>query len=172
MVSTTLVCVGFLRNISIKNVTQERAKWRKQIREKSSHVTRAIISRDRNKLNQLRYEFTTLLNPNDDDDNNILNIVSLREQDYQEANAEANAEEFSIRIAFLLKHDWERAKLETHWYGFLCNSPQRTKFQFSEDIESRGEQRVNNCQCLTLVILLCVLIIITSVVEIISLTSK
>ena len=61
--------------------------------------------RDRNKH---RAEFVALLNPNDTEDREIIGCIKLPDEG-QEIEC---ADEFSERIALLLKHDWERAKLE------------------------------------------------------------
>ena len=146
------------RRIQMKNVTQERAKWRKQICEKSADVFSALISRNRSKLNQLRYELTILLNPFDREDKAILQDISLAKV----GKEETQARNFSKRIALLLKDDWERAKLETHWYGFLCENPRRINFvDYQQDPTGtiQHRERESNCQCFLLMILLSVITI-------------
>lgn len=96
------------RKISIKNITQDRRAWREKIREKALSVHDALISRNQESLNRLRIEFRTILNPIDDDDNEIVKCIALPE----EGKELERAEEFAKRIALLLKHDWERVKLE------------------------------------------------------------
>lgn len=103
------------RRIEVENVTQERAKWRNQVRELNLQVHDAILlNRDNNKkLKRLRSELTVLLNPTDAKDRKILDSITKGSN-----GPEQRAEEFAKRISLLLKHDWERAKLET---GFpLC----------------------------------------------------
>ncbi|BAO45437.1 hypothetical protein [Thiolapillus brandeum] len=96
------------RKISIENITQDRRAWREKIRNNALSVHDALISRDEKSLNKHRAEFAALLNPNDIDDREIIGSIKLpvdgRENEY--------ADEFSERIALLLKHDWERVKLE------------------------------------------------------------
>ena len=105
------------RRISIENITQERKKWRDNIREKSLKVHDAIVSGDQAKINRLRCEFRALLNPNDCKDNKIVKSLKLKvvENGTTTINLEEleeRAEDFAERISHLLKHDWERAKLE------------------------------------------------------------
>jgi len=94
--------------ISIENITQERAKWRAKVREKALEVHNAIVSREEEKLQQLKVEFSVILNPSDAED--ILIIKSIKLPNPGEELKQSD--EFSKRIALLLKHDWERVKLE------------------------------------------------------------
>lgn len=96
------------RKISIENITKERKSWRETIRAKSSEVHDALIACDEKKLQQLRLEFSLILNPKDDDDKEILKCICLPEQ----GQAEELSLEFSKRVSLLLKHDWDRVKLE------------------------------------------------------------
>ena len=103
------------RRIEVENVTQERAKWRGQVRELNLQVHDAILRNQDNKkqLKGLRSQLTVLLNPTDAKDRKILDSITEGSN-----GPEERAEEFAKRISLLLKHDWERAKLET---GFpLC----------------------------------------------------
>lgn len=96
------------RKISIENITQDRRTWREKIRNNALSVHDALISRDEKSLNKHRAEFAALLNPNDIDDREIINCIKLP----VEGRENECADEFSERIALLLKHDWERVKLE------------------------------------------------------------
>lgn len=96
------------RKISIENITQDRRSWREKVRVKSLTVHDAIISRDKESLDKLRVEFRAILNPEDEDDGAIIRCISLPD----EGKELERAEEFAERIALLLKHDWERVKLE------------------------------------------------------------
>lgn len=99
------------RNIKLGHVTSERAKWRDRVRKKALQVHRAAVTDNTTRLAELHLEFTLILNPIDPDkeDEQILNTI--RELD-TERNKEAKLAEFADRVALLLKHDWERAKLE------------------------------------------------------------
>jgi hypothetical protein len=123
------------RKISIENITQDRRAWRETIRANALFVHDALISRDTKKLNKLRAEFRTLLNPEDMEDSAIISSISLPD-DGKELEC---AEEFAERIALLLKHDWERVKLEAgpfvmkvkfvrNWIGKFIYIPDRKKY--------------------------------------------
>ena len=96
------------RKISIENITQDRRAWREKVRGKALSVHDSLVSRNKESLDKLRAEFRAILNPTDDDDNAIISRISLPE----EGKELECAEEFAERIALLLKHDWERVKLE------------------------------------------------------------
>lgn len=96
------------RKISIENITQDRRAWREKIRNNALSVHNALISQDEISLNKHRAEFAALLNPSDKDDKDIIDCIKLP----VEGKENESADEFSERIALLLKHDWERVKLE------------------------------------------------------------
>ncbi|RLA03272.1 MAG: hypothetical protein DRQ54_10980 [Gammaproteobacteria bacterium] len=96
------------RKIAIDNITKERAKWRDKIRELALEVHKAIELEDALKLSELKNQFRLNLNPTDEKDNNILALISSVEKDKHK-----QAEQFSLCVSYLLKHDWERAKLES-----------------------------------------------------------
>lgn len=94
------------------------------------------MSRDKESLDKLRVEFRAILNPEDEDDGAIISCISLPEdgKDFE------RAEEFAERIALLLKHDWERVKLEAgplvmrvkvvrDWIGKITYKPARAKYE-------------------------------------------
>ena len=94
--------------ISIENITQERAKWRNKVREKALEVHNAIVKKEEEKIRQLKVEFSVILNPSDVEDNLIIESIKIPAT----GDELKQSDEFSKRIAMLLKHDWERAKLE------------------------------------------------------------
>jgi len=126
--ATTVLATAHLgqRRIAIQNITQERRKWRKTIRMKALEVHDALICPDevaaKLKLERLQAEMRCLLNPSDNYDNNLLEIISVPnctcikpglvcctkqcESGFNQARI------FSKHVASLLKHDWERSKLE------------------------------------------------------------
>lgn len=113
------------RRIQVENVTQERAKWREKIRIKSVEVHQAAVDNNPAKLAELQLEFSLNLNPFDQEDKDILIVIAaLNNPD----TLEANLCEFSIRVALLLKHDWERAKREAKPWFFRCFQPVRTSY--------------------------------------------
>jgi hypothetical protein len=96
------------KRISIENITQDRRAWREKIRKKALMVHDALIARDEQVLNRLRSEFRALLNPRDPDDNEIISCIKPP----NEKKEFEHADEFAERVSLLLKHDWERVKLE------------------------------------------------------------
>lgn len=110
------------RKIQIENVTQERAKWREQIRINAIKVSQAAsntaIEVKKSFLIEQRLVFELLLNPHDPEDVAILKCI----EELVNCNDPAKRlAEFSKRLAFLLKHDWERAKREAKpWW---CRHP-------------------------------------------------
>ena len=127
------------RRILTEHVTAERAKWRDRIREKALEVHDAILlgtHGTRSTLDRLRLEFGALLNPGDPEDHGILDCIGpCGPQDCRIGRAE----EFGRPIAFLLKHDWERAKLEA---GFpLCRWVLRAK-----RIRYRSVDKCTDCE--------------------------
>lgn len=124
------------QKIGIENITQDRRSWREKVRVKSLTVHDVIMSRDKESLDKLRVEFRAILNPEDEDDGVIISCISLPE-DGKELE---RAEEFAERIALLLKHDWERVKLEAgplvmrvkvvrDWIGKITHKPARAKYE-------------------------------------------
>jgi hypothetical protein len=116
------------RRIAAENVIQERMKWRDKVRELASEVRRSFIH-DTARLTELRAQFSLRLNPHDRRDQQILALIAPE-------NA-GRVEEFTQRVALLLKHDWERAKYEASlWRRLWEKSPNRLAF---EDFEPGRE---------------------------------
>lgn len=124
------------RKISIENITKERAKWREKIRQLAGEVHVAITEKDEPKLEQLKCQFRLHLNPSDRNDTDILDLICLGED--KGAN---QTERFSICVSHLLKHDWERAKLESQPFymrfqflypqeGATASSPSSVRHRF------------------------------------------
>jgi hypothetical protein len=114
------------RKIQIENITQERAKWREKIRSSSLLVHHAATARDNTKLAELNLVFSLLLNPHDTEDKAILASVSNL-QNVQDP--ERRLVEFSGRVSYLLKHDWERAKHEAKPWPFRWCTPSRPEYK-------------------------------------------
>ena len=125
MVSGYVTLRTSARTIQIENITQERAKWREKIRANAQLVHKAATGGDEDKLSELKLVFELLLNPNDDEDQSILATIE-RLKDVRKP--ESSLPEFSKRIAYLLKHDWERAKHEAKpWFSSL-KAPRRKPY--------------------------------------------
>ncbi len=124
------------RRLQLQYITDQRAKWRGIIRKKSKLVYDALISKDNAKLSELKVELAILLNPYDCEDIGILDNIEITN------DVQKQATDFIKRITLLLKHDWDRAKRETKWYGFLIEEPVRTKF----DDFSKYPERYRKCR--------------------------
>jgi hypothetical protein len=113
------------RRIAAENVTEERNVWRGKIREVSVKVSRTLTHQDVNNggdtLDDLRAEFSLLVNPHEIMDQQILALIAQ--------NGVGGAEEFVQRVTLLLKHDWERAKREASlWRRLWERKPARVRF--------------------------------------------
>lgn len=118
------------RKIQIENVTQERAKWREQIRVNAIKVHKAAIDSAievrKSSITELRMVFELMLNPHDPEDVAILKCIEELADCKEPVK---RLPEFSKRLAFLLKHDWERAKREAKpWW---CRPPFKKPFRES-----------------------------------------
>lgn len=115
------------RRISAEYVIQERKLWRDKIRTLASEIykTLTLSNAEEPKLGELRAEFSLLINPLDIMDEEILALISV--------NNKEKANEFTRRVALLLKHDWERAKHEASFLKKLCTNPPK-RVPFSSDL--------------------------------------
>jgi hypothetical protein len=111
------------RQIAAQNVIQERKDWRDKIRLLASKIHEALVSEAQaTKLNALRARLSLLINPHDPMDAEILQIIA--------PGNGARADEFTQRIALLLKHDWERAKYEASFWRWLRQrTPKRVAYK-------------------------------------------
>lgn len=113
------------RRIQIENITQERAKWREQIRTQSQLVHEAATRRNLRNIAEARLAFTLLVNPFDSQDQAILICIDrLKETE----GLSSNLRQFADRVAYLLKHDWERAKAESKPWFFFRRTPRREMY--------------------------------------------
>jgi hypothetical protein len=113
------------RTIQIENITKERAKWRDKIREFALGVQQAATAKDIAKLKQARLGFCLSLNPLDGEDGGILTTIDKL------GNPQApdtGLQEFSDRVALLLKHDWERAKREAKPWVWFRHAAKRMSY--------------------------------------------
>jgi hypothetical protein len=104
------------RAIQIENITKERAKWRDKIRGLALAVYQAATQKNGALLKEQRLSLSLNLNPIDEEDTAILNAIDKMSQ--SEQLDEKVLHEFSDRVALLLKHDWERAKVEAKQADF------------------------------------------------------
>ena len=109
LISAILGWVAAQKRLHVENVTQERSKWREQIRCKTSEAHNAILQGNGEAIDRLKSEFILLLNPDECEDQRI--VESIRDE--KDTNKRRKiADNLVIRVSYLLKHDWERAKLE------------------------------------------------------------
>lgn len=94
-----------IRSHKVKYITEERQRWRHDIKES---VAEFCSSTDQEKLRKLKTFITLSLNPCDKEDQKIVDclVALLKDRD------EEKLRELETRVAFLLKHDWERVKDE------------------------------------------------------------
>ncbi len=103
------------RRIVVEHVTAERRKWRRNVRARALEVHDAIVSGNEARALRLQQQFGALLNPYDAADKEILNCITAGGG---AQCRERRAKKFAEKISYLLKHDWDRAKLEAGF--FLC----------------------------------------------------
>ena len=161
LVSAILSWATAQKRIITENITQERAQWRATIRRKAIDVHDAIIDGDANRIARLRCEFRTLLNPCDTEDDKIIEAMEPLVAKNCQRPMDV-ADEFAKRVSWLLKHDWERAKLETtntvfrlkgiHKIpGAFLYTPSRPAFSKESDsaeptVLCKGDQTPNLCK--------------------------
>lgn len=123
IVSGTIAIITNIRNSKLKYITEERQKWRENIR----NIVPKIMSTNsceekKNLLEQLRLG----LNPQDTEDQIIIEIIddSLKEYPYEISTN--NNIKFRNLIQNLLKYEWEKAKYEAglsfSFYEFLLSA--------------------------------------------------
>ena len=113
------------RKIAIENITQQRKLWRDKVRDKALEVSKATKDSDTSKIKELYGEFQLILNPEDRDDKSILDTLWEMQN-----NVENNdlIIELMEKLALLLKHDWERAKLEAKPVWHFWGKPKRISY--------------------------------------------
>lgn len=124
------------RKIAIENITQQRKLWRDKVREKSLEVAKGYKNNDASKLKELYGEFQLILNPEDDNDKSILDTLWQMQNEHKEKDLII---EFTEKLALLLKHDWERAKLEAKPVWHFWGKPKRidyNKFKNKRDAKN------------------------------------
>lgn len=124
------------RKIAIENITQQRKLWRDKVREKSLEAAKGYKNNDASKLKELYGEFQLILNPEDDNDKSILDTLWQMQNEHKEKDLII---EFTEKLALLLKHDWERAKLEAKPVWHFWGKPKRipySKFENKRDAKN------------------------------------
>jgi len=117
------------RKLAVENITQERKFWREKIRELLAAINSEFQKGqkfDKHKIQAFYVELQCRLNPHDERDRDILDVV-WEMQTFEEGSA-ANIV-LSEHVSLLLKHDWDRAKLEAKPLLRKRKEPERTKYE-------------------------------------------
>lgn len=96
------------KDFLVENITKERKEWRDKIRAIAEDVTHAFLSKSAQHIFCAETKLIVLLNPGDKHDQCIISTLSEIKTTWREDKLE----EFNDRLAYLLKHDWERVKME------------------------------------------------------------
>jgi len=105
------------KNIKIENITKERKAWRGKIRDLTKEINIKFYKNEFLEIKFLISDFVIRLNPNDEEDQKIIELLYLIIKSNKD-NDEIKIIEFNKRIALLLKHDWERVKKEVQFLSF------------------------------------------------------
>lgn len=105
-------------NNSLKYITDERKKWRDDIRK----ITEEMYLKEPDYMS-IRTKLKIRLNPLDSKDEVIIDkLDSLIDGNYDDRKCETVKKNIVEMISKLLKHDWERAKQEANSNRILMNS--------------------------------------------------
>ncbi|MEX3314303.1 hypothetical protein [Sulfitobacter sp. PS-8MA] len=119
-----------------KDVVEERKEWRDRIRQLTLEAVKMMLSKETQSPSFLLIigEFRIRLNPNDKNDNDILETLHRA----VEAPDDLLRRKFLAQTARLLKHDWERAKAESRLLGFFDkpNGPDTRRLRSSDYMAS------------------------------------
>jgi hypothetical protein len=114
------------RKIAIENITKQRQLWREKIRDVALRVNTSYINGDTKDLTSQYIEVQLLLNPCDCDDKSILDTILKMIKGAGDSNLNI---ELSEKLSLLLKHDWERAKLEAKSFRFNIVGLRRISYE-------------------------------------------
>tara|TARA_R110000823_G_scaffold47903_16_gene121950 strand:+ start:42438 stop:43061 length:624 start_codon:yes stop_codon:yes gene_type:complete len=93
----------------VDNIIKERKAWRDKLRVLVSCTEGFFNKRDSGGLASIEAQLVVLLNPYDSEDLAIIHALNRIPEKWEKAHLE----EFVDRVAYLLKHDWERVKQES-----------------------------------------------------------
>ncbi|WP_105055939.1 hypothetical protein [Aliivibrio sifiae] len=125
------------RKISIENVTQQRQEWREKIRKLALNICSAYSSNETHKVKNYYVELQLLLNPDDNNDIEILDTVWKMHKGSEDHHLDI---ELSEKLALLLKHDWERAKSEAQLSIFRIVGTSRISYQSFKQKHVKNER--------------------------------
>jgi hypothetical protein len=113
------------RKIHVENVTQERAKWRKAMRELANALIKAAREGNTRDIELQCAQLVLNVNPFDAEDKAL---VEAARKLSGATELDGCVSELTDRMALLLKHDWERAKREAHPWLFRGDEPRRIPY--------------------------------------------
>lgn len=123
------------RKIHIENITQERAKWRASMRELADGIIKAATTHDSQIVTLQCSQLSLNLNPFDAEDKALILVA---QQLANPVGLDSRVQEFTDRMALLLKHDWDRAKREAHPTFYHGGEPRRVPYcEFKCDVISQ-----------------------------------
>lgn len=126
------------RQIQVENITQERAKWRANVKGLVDDSISAARNQEIEKFEKVVAQIQLNLNPFDSDDKALLDSGrSIYGLEGQEAAVKA----FVEHVSLLLKHDWERAKMEAKLASVF--TPPRRRVSHQEYLQ-QSELKVPN----------------------------
>ncbi|MEK5585465.1 hypothetical protein MKZ21_24805 [Paenibacillus sp. FSL P2-0536] len=113
------------KTMSLKYITEERAAWRKEIKETVSVLYSGKYEGDeRPTLKKLTTLLILNLNPLQEKENTLdLHIIELLKAIESGDDSMTTLEDLRDSVGILLKHDWERSKNETK--SFLTRLPKK-----------------------------------------------
>jgi hypothetical protein len=108
-----------IRGFYNTSVVAERKAWRDTVRDLSQRLSNALDSGNNPEIIFLRRELMVRLNPADRKDDEILESKT--------------SDELTLRVSVLLKHDWERVKLESSLWRWIFFEAQRPQEKFTKE---------------------------------------
>lgn len=109
LVSGVVAIITNIRNSKLKYITEERQKWRENMRNVVPKILSSIDWKERKfLLEQLRLG----LNPRDTEDQEIIKIIDESLKSYPYEISKSDNGKFRNLIQNLLKYEWEKAKYE------------------------------------------------------------
>ena len=95
------------RAVQIKQITEERTKWRNNIRNYAIEAAEIYSAPEpvKSEVAKLRVKLVTSLSPKSNSDKDLI-------IEFDKLNSNASLEHFTELTSLLLKHDWERVKWE------------------------------------------------------------
>jgi hypothetical protein len=143
------------RQVQIKNVTEERAKWRERIRKLAAELEKAARTNDSCRLAVIHTSMKLSLNPDDARDQEIVELV--REASEKREGRLEKVDKAVALLARVLKHDWQRAKVEARsgtWqerHAWQCAEWRRKRASRCNSclaqLEASSDREARACDC-------------------------